>query len=258
MFDLNVVRLVILDIDGVIYSSNLAIPGASDSIHRLRRSGIVVKFLTNDAFNSRSSRANELNALGFDVLPSDIYTPAFLATNILKSLGNPSTMLLGGGEIIDEFIDTPLVDSDPEVVIVGDNFHSYEFDKLNQAFLSIFNGARFMALQSNQYCPSDSGPVIDAGFWVAGLEYCTGKKAEIIGKPSLESYLTVCREAQILPDQAVMVSDDAFSDLVGAKKAGLRTIHVSEYAVKSNFTPSLAPDLELSDLLQFVKLICKQ
>src|SRR5437660_805888 len=87
MIDFSSIRLVILDIDGVIYYNDLAVPGASMAIQTLREHGFLVKFLTNDAVSSRTSRANELNALGFEVTASDIFTPASLAARSIKLLG---------------------------------------------------------------------------------------------------------------------------------------------------------------------------
>jgi ribonucleotide monophosphatase NagD (HAD superfamily) len=118
------------------------------------------------------------------------------------------------------------------------------------------NGAQFIATQRNRYWSSGSGPIVDIGFWIAGLEYCTGVEAEVIGKPSINSYLTVCRDTGIRVDNTVMVSDDVLSDLAGAKKAGLSTVHTTDYSVRTNATITLAPDLTVSNLSEFVKTIC--
>jgi HAD superfamily hydrolase (TIGR01458 family) len=255
MMGLNGIRLLIVDIDGVICCNNAAAPGASEAITRLREHGLVIKFLTNDAISSRYSRAQELNALGFDIHPSDIYTAASLTADYLRQMGNPQTMMLVEGEAIEEFQGIPIVEHDPQVVVVADFFGSYSFDKLNRAFLSIRAGAHFIAMQRNQYCSAGGLPTIDVGFWVAGLEYCTGITAEVIGKPSVKSYLSICRDVAIKAEQAAMLSDDLSSDLLGAHQAGLITIHLTDYSVLSSSSTFNSPNAVVSNLSEFIKLV---
>jgi HAD superfamily hydrolase (TIGR01458 family) len=255
---LNEIHLVVLDIDGVFYCKNGAVLGAREAIAMLRKSGLIIRFLTNDAFSSRFSRAQELNTLGFDVHPSDIYTAASLTADYLRLLGSPPTMLLVEGECSEEFKGIPIVDHDPQVVVVGDCFSSYNFDKLNHAFSSIRNGAHFIAMQKNRHCSIGGEPLIDVGFWVAGLEYCTAKHAEVIGKPSVSSYVIICQDAGIAVENAAMVSDDLSSDLVGAHHAGLLTIHVTDYWVPSSLQPFFSPDLVVPDLNNFAEQVYRK
>jgi HAD superfamily hydrolase (TIGR01458 family) len=235
-----------------------SVPGAREAIAMLRKSGLIIKFLTNDAFNSRFSRAQELNTLGFDVHPSDIYTAASLTADYLRLLGSPQTMLLLEGECSEEFEGIPIVDHDPQVVVVGDCFSSYNFDKLNHAFSSIRNGAHYIAMQKNQYCSKGGEPIIDVGFWVAGIEYCTAKQAKVIGKPSVSSYEIICQDAGIAVEKAAMVSDDLSSDLVGAHNAGLLTIHATDYWVPMSLKPFFSPDLVVPDLKNFAELVVRR
>ncbi len=169
MTNFNEVSLVILDIDGVIYNNHTIVQGASEAVMLLRKHGLVVKFLTNDAISSRSLRAQELNALGFDVLASDIYTATSLTAHYLQLVGSPRTLLLLEGEGKQEFQELPIVEYNPQCVVVGDCFNSYSFDKLNRAFIAIRNGAIFIAMQRNRCWSIDGDLVIDTGFWVAGL-----------------------------------------------------------------------------------------
>lgn len=254
MASINAMRLVILDIDGVVYCNNMAVPGACDAVEILLQQGLIVKFLTNDAVSSRLSRVRELNALGFNVHLSDIYTAASITADYLRLLGSPRTMLLSGGEALEEFKGIPLVEHNPEIVVVGDYFDSYSFEKLNRAFLGIRKGTRFIAMQRNRHCSSGGDPTIDVGFWVSGLEYCTGIQAEVIGKPAARSYLSICQEAEVIPGEAAMVSDDLSLDLMGAHNAGLITVHATDYHVPPVQNTFIHPDIVVPNLSTFAQL----
>lgn len=227
----NVDRLVILDIDGVIYCDGGAAPSSPEAIELIREMGIKIRYLTNDSIAPRRARAAELASLGFNITASDIFSASSLAARYLSRLGAPRALLLIDQGCLEEFTDVNIDSNDPEVVVVGDIFGSFAYEELNTAFRAIHDGARFLATQRNRFSSTSGAPNIDVGFFVSGLEYCTGKEAEIVGKPSRRSYLEVCQEANVSPDNAIMVSDDLDSDLLGAHNAGLATAYITDYSV---------------------------
>ena len=46
------------------------------------------------------------------------------------------------------------------------------------------SGAQLVAMQRNRWWPTADGPALDAGVFVAGLEYAAQVKATVVGKPS--------------------------------------------------------------------------
>lgn len=242
------VKLLILDIDGVIYCGNDAIPGAQNALEELQKRGFIVKFLTNDGVNSRHSRAKALNSLGFNIEPANIYTAASLAAEYLRRMGSPRTMFLFEGDSLQEFFNIPVDEDQPEFVLVGDFFHCYDFERLDRAFRAIMDGAGLLAVQRNRYWAAGPRPIIDIGLWVAGIEYCTGVSAKIIGKPEIGCYKFVCSESNVEPQDAIMVSDDLYSDLKGAYEAGLRIIHVTDCSVNLPMPAPVIPDLTIPNL----------
>ena len=65
-------------------------------------------------------------------------------------------------------------------------------------------------------------PRLDAGAYVAGLEYAADVEAEVVGKPAGAYFAAALAELGASPAEAVMVGDDIESDIGGAKRAGLR------------------------------------
>jgi NagD protein len=73
---------------------------------------------------------------------------------------------------------------------------------------------------------SDHGPALSAGPIIKALEYGSGKRAAMIGKPSPRMFRLALRIAEEKPSWAVMVGDQMETDLLGAHRAGVHTILV--------------------------------
>jgi len=73
---------------------------------------------------------------------------------------------------------------------------------------------------------SDRGPALSAGPIIKALEFASGKKAALIGKPSPRMFTLALRLANEGAGKAVMIGDQIETDLVGAGKAGVHTILV--------------------------------
>ena len=70
------IRGVLLDLAGVIYEGEKALPGALDAIDRLRHAGLSLRFVTNTTRMTKSMVLQRLSRLGLDVTESELFTPA--------------------------------------------------------------------------------------------------------------------------------------------------------------------------------------
>jgi ribonucleotide monophosphatase NagD (HAD superfamily) len=68
--------------------------------------------------------------------------------------------------------------------------------------------------------------LLDAGAFVAGLEYAAEADAEVVGKPTAAYFESALAELQASPAEAVMVGDDIEADIGGAKRIGMRAVLV--------------------------------
>jgi HAD superfamily hydrolase (TIGR01458 family) len=78
----------------------------------------------------------------------------------------------------------------------------------------------------NRWWQTSSGPLLDAGAFVAGLEYAAQAEAEVVGKPTAAYFESALAELDASPGEAVMVGDDVEADIGGAKRVGLRGVLV--------------------------------
>ena len=119
-----------------------------------------------------------------------------------------------------------LVEDSPDYVLVGDLGDGFTYARLNAAFRLLADGAQLLALQKNRYWRKEDGLSLDAGPFVAALEYASGKSATVVGKPERDFFRLALEDMGLEPHEVAMVGDDAEADVAGAQAAGLIGIQV--------------------------------
>src|SRR5258708_37698578 len=97
---------------------------------------------------------------------------------------------------------------------------------LARAFSEIELGADLYCLHKNRWWQTLRGPLLDAGAFVAGLEYAAEVEATVLGKPSVAYFEAALEALDADPQMTWMVGDDLESDIAGAQKFGMRTVLV--------------------------------
>ena len=77
---------LLLDLDGVVYVGDKALPGAREAIWKLRAANIPFRFITNTTRRSRAQLADKLARLDLEIAASDSFTPASLMRRIALSI----------------------------------------------------------------------------------------------------------------------------------------------------------------------------
>jgi len=222
------VRAVLLDIDGVLYVEDRPIAGGPEAVQRLRDAGLALRFVTNTTNRSRASIRAKLAGLGFALAEEELLTPAALAVETCRSRGHRRVALFAAPELAEDIAALePAGDGEPaDAVIVGDLGEAWDYDALNRAFRLVIDGADLIALQKNRYWRRADGLALDAGPFVAALEYAADRAATVVGKPSRAFFEQALAGAGAGAADAVMVGDDIESDIGGALAAGLGAVLV--------------------------------
>jgi HAD superfamily hydrolase (TIGR01458 family) len=216
----------LFDLDGTVYQEGRAIPGAVETLEFLRRRGLPFRFTTNTTRRSRAALVARLREMGIPAKPEEVLSAPAAAARGLRDRGVRRAQLLLPETTFEEFSGIEIVDRAPEVVVVGDLGEDWTFPLLNQAFRNLMDGADLLAIQRDRYWYTDGGLTLDAGPFVAALEYGSGKKATLAGKPSPFFFEAAARELGLPPDRIAVVGDDLDSDVGGARAAGMTGIAV--------------------------------
>jgi HAD superfamily hydrolase (TIGR01458 family) len=218
------IRGVLLDVGGVVAIGTKPIPGAVQAIKRLREQSLEVRFVTNITRQSHRDVVASLIGLGIAVSKEEVFTPSVAARAWLsRNSGIP--YLLIHPDLREDF--ATFENGRPNTLVVGDAGTIFNYNTLNTAFRVLHGGGQFLALATNRvFRDSDGELSLDAGAFVAALEYASGTHAIVLGKPSAAFFHAAVTSMGCQPAEAVMVGDDAEFDVAAAISAGLRGLLV--------------------------------
>jgi HAD superfamily hydrolase (TIGR01458 family) len=220
------IKGLLIDLDGVIYNDSDLIEGARDSIQWLRDNNIPFRFITNTTMKSRTSLQQKLVSFDIEVQEEEIFTTVYAAVLYIRKSGKNKCHLLLMDDAKKEFDEFNLDSANPDFVVVGDLGDDLSFENANIAFQKLLSGAELLALQKNRYWLSDKGYTLDAGAWVAMLEFAANKKGQIIGKPSPHFFALALNDLDLPPENVIMIGDDIESDIGGAHRMGINGVLV--------------------------------
>lgn len=250
-------RALLLDLDGTLYVGGSLIDGARATIDGLRAAGVALRFLTNSTTRSARELLDHLEALGLDVADRELVTPLRIAAGILRGKPGARCLLVVRDSVRGEFAGLAEDAGQPTHVVIGDIGAAWDYALMNRLFAHVMAGAAIVALHKGRFWETEQGLSLDIGAFVAGLEYATGRAADVVGKPSPSYFLEPLRELGVAPGDAIVVGDDLDSDVGGAASVGMRGVLVrtgkyrEEYARRSAIAPWRTIDsvAELPELL---------
>lgn len=247
----------LMDLDGVLYVGRSPVPGARECLERMEELGYRFRFVSNSTRRCRASVAKRLLDMGYRITPEHIFTPSIAAIDRILRSGKRRCYLISIGDVHRDFEDAGIVldEDDVDFVVIGDAGSNFTFERLNIAFNHVLNGADMMALEMDRYWRDSDGLVLSAGPFVAALEYATGKKAELLGKPSPELFNMALWDMGVNPQDAAMIGDDIVTDVGGAQRIGMRGILVrtGKYRPEHVESSGVKPDCVLDSITDLVR-----
>src|SRR6266511_305541 len=180
---------ILLDIDGVLHVSGDPIPGAADAVRALRADGHRLRFVTNNTTRARARLARELQEIGIELDEDEVSTTPIAAGKLLAGIRVLALTMASVREDLAAHV--TLVEEDAEAVLLGgadetaETGEVFAYENLNRAFAALREGARLVCLHKNRWWRVGLTEArLDAGVYVAGLEYAAGVQAEVVGKPT--------------------------------------------------------------------------
>jgi 4-nitrophenyl phosphatase len=237
---------LILDMDGVLYRGNQALPGAGELIPALRGLGLSYILLTNNSTLSPEEYSTKLERMGIAVEPGSIFTSG-VATSLYLMQHYPT----GGGVYVlgEPALQTMLAQmhgfradgSHPDFVVVGLDYR-LTYDSLRRACSNIRRGAAFIATNADATIPVEGGELWPgAGSIVAAVRTCSGVEPVIIGKPNPYIGEIALLKLDLPAGKVLCVGDRLETDILLGKRIGTATALVLTGA-------STREDLEKSEI----------
>jgi HAD superfamily hydrolase (TIGR01458 family) len=220
---------ILLDVDGVLHVSGAPIAGAAAAVRRLRADGHRIRFVSNTTTRSRAQIGDQLRLMGIEVEDDELQTTGAVAARVLKGKRVLALTMPG---LLDDLEGLQLVGMNVDAVLLGgadegeETGRIFSYLNLNRAFHELEAGADLYCLHKNRWWQTADGPRLDAGAFVAGLEYAADIEATVLGKPSNAYFAAALEALNAEAGLTWMVGDDLENDIVGAHKHGMKTLLV--------------------------------
>ena len=209
-----VIRNLLIDITGVVYESgvNLPINGSIKAVEKLSKNSINYAFLTNETEKTRKLLVEKLNGIGFNLAEQQIISPGIICKKYLES-NSLRPHLLISPELMGDFDGIDRVD--PNCVVIGDAANEFTYSNLNKAFnlLMQLETPILITMGANKFYQSYGELFLDCGAYAALLEYATGAKPKVIGKPAKEYFNLAMENFNMKPEETLMIGDDIEYDV---------------------------------------------
>jgi HAD superfamily hydrolase (TIGR01458 family) len=220
---------ILVDVDGVLHVSGAPIAGAALAVKRLRDDGHRLRFVTNSTTKSRAQLVEQLHEMGIELDGDELQTTGSVANRVL---GGKRVLALTMPGILDDLDGLQLVGMNVDAVLLGgadegeETGRIFSYLNLNRAFHELEAGAELYCLHKNKWWQTADGARLDAGAFVAGLEYAADTEATVLGKPSSAYFAAALEALDAEPGLTWMVGDDVEGDILGGHNYGLRTVLV--------------------------------
>jgi HAD superfamily hydrolase (TIGR01450 family) len=238
--------VLLLDLDGVVYRGDQALPGAVETHSWAREAGVPVRFVTNNAARTPADVAQRLRGLGLPAHPAEVVTSAVVAAELLAArraeglLPNGPMAVVGGDGLVEPLTRAGLAavparaaaadlaaGRRPPAAVVQGFWPETSWCDLAAAAALVRAGAWWIATNLDLTIPLETGPAPGNGSLVCVVAAAAGRRPDAVaGKPDrmiVEQALRSVGGRRTDGDRgsAVMVGDRLDTDLAAARAAGV-------------------------------------
>jgi 4-nitrophenyl phosphatase len=256
------IRSLIIDMDGVIWRSDMPIGDLAAIFNRIRERGLKFVFATNNSTRTSKQYVERLKEFGVEVEPWQVVTSSQAAAHAMAQKFPAGTKVFMIGE---DGLRIPLEErgfeilsaeqaSQAKAVVMGLD-RSFNFQKAVEAALLVRSGVPFYATNPDKTFPTPRGLIPGAGAWYSVVTTATDVHPIVAGKPypflmelSLEKLGTKQEESLVIGDR--IDTDIAGGQAVGCPTALVLT-GVSTREQAESWTPKI--DIIVEDLETLIR-----
>ncbi|TIC79166.1 HAD-IIA family hydrolase [Nocardioides sp. GY 10113] len=223
-----------LDLDGVVYIGDHAVPGAAAALSTARESGMRLAFITNNASRTPEAVAAHLTDLGVEAGAADVVTSAQAAARVaVERFGEGAPVVcLGGAGLLAALVAaglSPVGVSDADgggkaVAVVTGYGPDVVWRDIMHAAVRIRDGLPWIASNTDGTFPSAAGIAPGHGVLVDMLNRFTGVTPVVAGKPERPLLDETVR--RMGGERPLMIGDRLDTDIEGARRVGTDSLLV--------------------------------
>lgn len=251
-------RNLLIDLDGVLYRGDTALPEASVFIQWLRGLRIPFRLVSNNSTLTPQQYVAKLSGLGMSVHAEEVFTSALATVRYLKQRKDQgiSAYVIGEGGLLTALSESgfTITPDNPAWVIAGLD-RGFTYEKLTLASLAIQRGAQFIGTNPDVSLPTERGLLPGAGSILAAISAATGTEPIVIGKPEPLMLQLAMQEMGAEIEGTAMLGDRLDTDILGAVNLGMRSLLVltGVSSRKEAETGAIHPSAIVSDLPELMK-----
>jgi phosphoglycolate/pyridoxal phosphate phosphatase family enzyme len=237
------IRLVALDLDGVVWRGAQVLEGAREALHDVLRRGLDLRYVSNNSTAHRETISERLAAADLPAEVERVLTSGFACgTWLRRRLPEGSRVLVIGEKgLLRELREAgleaykvseeagalteavPLTETDaPAAVVVGMD-RSFGHRALSTAQTAIRAGALYLATNTDATFPTPEGLLPGAGALVAAISTASQKEPVVVGKPSLALAEALTSVAGVRAEETLFVGDRLETDIAMGNAAKMVT-----------------------------------
>ncbi|MDW8433226.1 MAG: HAD-IIA family hydrolase [Aquificaceae bacterium] len=243
--------LLLLDMDGVLVKDKALNPfeDSASFLAFIRDLGLYLRILSNNSTRPPKEIVEKLRENGLFVKEEEFVSPLSLLGDYLREKGIKKIFFIGM-PAVEEYLKSMgfelAYEERVDAVVIGQD-RELNFKKLKVATSAVFlHGAKIVPVNLTRIVKDDDGLYfLGAGSVALSIAHACnyGEELPNLGKPSKQfiKYATKGLDG----DETYLISDDIYTDLIGAKELGIKTVFMTtgkykeDELKKSNFEPDL-------------------
>lgn len=249
---------ILIDLDGVLKIGNSPAPDVYEFFQFIYENKIPACILSNSTLRTR-----ELVTEFFADNNIDLKIPAITAFDATLSFvkKNYKRVQVYCRDYLIHHFGGMIDEENPEAIVIGDIEDKWNYQIVNDIFKKVFTGADLIAMHKNKYWNPDGELLIDAGAFITGIEYASGKEAILIGKPSPQYFQEALYNINHkIEDGFYMIGDDTENDILAAQNIG--GIGILIYSGKTKFplktSIGIKPNFEVHTLRDVISVLKRE